>query len=226
MKKIYFLVTILSIFFLLGSVDSFSAPTKPTAKTQKKTPKKTKQSSRKSKTSNKKPKTKSGAKAKKNLKVTPKNIAESKKFYDSGELNFRIGNNGNAIKDYDKAIKLNPNYFEAYFARGYVYYLLGAKENIPKVTISSYQAALKDYDQTIKLNPKYVDAYIQRGIVKEKLTKDKEAMADFNTAIKLDPKNSMAYLSRSMLKIKIKDPTAKDDYSKFLAHEDKKISAK
>ena len=78
------------------------------------------------------------------------------KLYDEvlkfGEYDGAYNNRGNAylnlnqyeraIQDYNKAIQLNPNYFEAYNNRGWAYYCL-----------KKYQQALKDFDKALELNP-------------------------------------------------------------------------
>lgn len=81
-----------------------------------------------------------------------------------------------AIKDYDKAIKLNPEFVEAYCNRG-----------IAKVAVGVYAGAIKDFDKAIEINPKYVDAYDSRGIAKERLSDLEGAMKDHDAAIKLYP---------------------------------------
>ena len=56
-------------------------------------------------------------------------------------------NYNQAIKDYDKAIELKPNYAYAYNNRGIAYNKKG-----------NYDQAIKDYDEAISLNPNYADA--------------------------------------------------------------------
>ena len=59
-----------------------------------------------------------------------------------------------ALANYDKAIALNPNDYQAYNNRGSVY---NEQEK--------WDLALADYTQAIKLNPNDADAYINRGDV-------------------------------------------------------------
>jgi tetratricopeptide (TPR) repeat protein len=56
-----------------------------------------------------------------------------------------------AIADFTQAIKLKPDYVEAYYLRGG---LLQSTDN--------KAGALADYNQAIKLNPKFADAYLGR----------------------------------------------------------------
>ena len=57
-----------------------------------------------------------------------------------------------AIGYLNNAIKLQPDYAQAYYNRGNAYYGLGM-----------YQRAIKDYNETIRLKPKDIDAYYNRG---------------------------------------------------------------
>ena len=57
-----------------------------------------------------------------------------------------------AIGYLNNAIKLQPDYAQAYYNRGNAYYGLGL-----------YKRAIKDYNETIRLKPKDIDAYYNRG---------------------------------------------------------------
>ena len=57
-----------------------------------------------------------------------------------------------AIQDYDWAIRLNPEYWKAFYNRGIAYADLG-----------QYERAIQDYDAAIPLNPEYAVAYYNRG---------------------------------------------------------------
>lgn len=58
-----------------------------------------------------------------------------------------------AIKEYDKAIALNPNHADAYYFRG------GARANLKQ-----YAAAIKDYNKAIRLNSDNVAAFVGRAM--------------------------------------------------------------
>ena len=63
-----------------------------------------------------------------------------------------MGNYDEALKDYDKAIELDPNYTFAYNNRGLAFYKL-----------DKFEEALKDYDKAIELDPSYTFVYNNRG---------------------------------------------------------------
>ncbi len=90
-----------------------------------------------------------------------------------------------AIRDLTEAIRLNPNYDNAYYNRGVVRYKLGDK-----------QGAVADYNSAIKINPNDDNAYTNRGVVRDDLGDKQGAIADFNTAIKINPNLAEAYTNR------------------------------
>ena len=92
-----------------------------------------------------------------------------------------------AIKDFDKAIELNPNDANAHYGRG-----------IAKAGLKQHFAAIKDFDMTIELKEDYADAYHNRGIAKHSLEQYDSAIRDFNTAIQLDPNNARAHYNRGL----------------------------
>jgi len=79
-----------------------------------------------------------------------------------------------AIEDYDEAIRLNPQYADAYYNRGNAYANLGQS-----------QQAIKDFNEAIHLNPEYSNAYYNRGVVYSDLGRKAEAIADFERFVTL-----------------------------------------
>jgi len=106
-----------------------------------------------------------------------------------------------AIADCNQAIRLVPNYAEAYVNRGDVYKDKGNRDK-----------AIADYNQAIKLAPNYAEAYFKRGFIYRDSNHDK-AIADYSRAIKLDPNNTTlgVYVERGKVYEK------KGDYDKAIA---------
>ncbi len=84
---------------------------------------------------------------------------EAKQLFNSGNKKYQNGDIKNALKDYDKAIALKPDYYKAYNNRG----ILKASE------FKKDNEALKDFDKAIEINPDYADAYLGRGTSKYNL---------------------------------------------------------
>jgi tetratricopeptide (TPR) repeat protein/TolB-like protein len=98
-------------------------------------------------------------------------------------------NNGDydrAINELTDAIRIDPNYAEAYSRRGYVY---DYEED--------YDRAIADYTQAIRLHPDDGGNYISRGDAYQYGKQDyNSAIADFTQAIRIDPDNGHTYSLR------------------------------
>lgn len=107
----------------------------------------------------------------------------------------RINNNqcGEAVKDFSKAIELNPRDERFYKERG------GCLTGVNNTE------ALADFDKAIKLEPNYAEAYLGRGLVyfDEFLTKGDsgqlktKALTDFNKSILLKPQCAECFFNRA-----------------------------
>ena len=92
-----------------------------------------------------------------------------------------------ALKDFKKAVELDPNEADYYFEKGLAYYYL-----------EKYKEALKDFSKAIKLNPKEAKYFYQKGYSYYLLNKNKEAIKEFHQAIKLDPNNDQFIYNRGL----------------------------
>jgi tetratricopeptide (TPR) repeat protein len=90
-----------------------------------------------------------------------------------------------ALRDYGRAIELNPNYTLAYFNRGNTY-----------AELQCYDEALRDYGRAIRLDRDYAPAYCNRGNTYDALQCCDEAFQDYGRAIDLDPNFVQAYYNR------------------------------
>ena len=135
-------------------------------------------------------------------------IAESAAFYyKRGNDKYDAEDYKGALKDYKKAIKINPQYSDAYNNRGNV-----------KLDLNLYKEAIKDYTKAIEFSPQYGDAYYNRGLAKENLKDFKGAIKDYTKAIEFFPKGEDAgdaYYGRGYAKKMLKDfEGAIKDYTK------------
>jgi tetratricopeptide (TPR) repeat protein len=118
------------------------------------------------------------------LKVTDNN---SLIYLNRGFAHAKLGNYGQAIDDYSRAIEIKPYYIEAYNDRGLAYKALG-----------NHRQAIDDYSRAIEINPVYADAYNNRGIVYSSLGNYGQAIEDYSRAIEINPGHVNAYKNRAM----------------------------
>mgnify|MGYP003951901365 CR=1 FL=1 len=97
-------------------------------------------------------------------------------------IHFKNKDFSTALDFINKAIKLNPNFAEAYNEQG------NALNELKKL-----EEAIKSYDNAIKINPKYADAYYNKGLVLHELKKLESAVENYDKAIKIDPKHIMSH---------------------------------
>jgi tetratricopeptide (TPR) repeat protein len=93
-----------------------------------------------------------------------------------------------AIKNFNEAIRLDPEYAIAYSNRGIAYSKMG-----------EYQQAINDYNHAIKLYPNYAKAYFNRAFTYSKLKNYQQAIADYTMAIQLNPTDANAYVLRGVI---------------------------
>ena len=89
------------------------------------------------------------------------------------------------IACYNKAIKLKPDYAEAYSNRG-----------IALQDLKRLDEALASYDKAIALKPGFAEAYYNRGNTLQDLKRLDEALASYDKAIALKPNYAEAYSNR------------------------------
>lgn len=92
-----------------------------------------------------------------------------------------------AVKAFDEAIKLKPDYAEAYSGKGC------ALNNLER-----YEEALVACNKAIKLKPDYADAYCYRGDALYRQKKYHEAIIEYDQAITLKPEDSVYYYKKAL----------------------------
>ena len=141
------------------------------------------------------------------------------RYFDRGVAASDAGRHDEAIADYTTAIRLNPNFTNAYTNRGWAFSSLGRNEQaIADYTKSiqlksndglvyrnrgkaygnlrSYELAIADFTTAIQLNPNDADAYSNRGVAFEAIRNLDQAMADYTKSIQLNPNDAFVYKNR------------------------------
>jgi tetratricopeptide (TPR) repeat protein len=125
------------------------------------------------------------------------------------------------IKNFTKAIELNPKYASAYYARAWAYdsaekYEKAAADYTRTIELrpgdenaflgrgrdyyylKKYDLSLADYTKCIEINPKNADAFYNRGLTYYDLEKYDESIADYSRAIAIDPVEFDYYYNRAL----------------------------
>ncbi len=127
-----------------------------------------------------------------------------------------------ALRDYNKALEIEPKFSKAYNNRGGLMRTLKKYEEAisdfnkaielqPDYTIAfnnrgllmnitrRYDQAISDYSKAISLKKDYAEAYSNRGIAYRNAGKFEESLRDFNKTIELQPNYYKAYSERGIL---------------------------
>jgi len=113
-----------------------------------------------------------------------------------------LGDYQGAIKDFDEAIRLEPQNAVAYFNRGTAYLHQGIEDLASKKfehAIEAFIEVVADYDEAIRLDPEYADAYGSRGAAYVYLEKYELAIQDYTEAIRIEPLAAELYAARAAL---------------------------
>jgi tetratricopeptide (TPR) repeat protein len=120
--------------------------------------------------------------------VVKKSPNKARCFINLGNAYLDGGFPDEAIKNYGRAIELEPYHYKAYFNRGVMH---ERKQD--------YQNAIADYTRTIIIKPNYDKAYSNRGFIYKLINDQEKALADYNKAIELNPRNENALSNRGTL---------------------------
>jgi tetratricopeptide (TPR) repeat protein len=107
-------------------------------------------------------------------------------YYNRGAAYSHLGNDRQAIVDYDKALEINPEYADAYYNRGTIYLHLG-----------NYRQAIRDFDKALSINPIYAMAYHNRGLANSNLGNYQQAIGDYDKIIEITPTYAEPYNNRA-----------------------------
>lgn len=112
-----------------------------------------------------------------------------------------------AIAEYDKAVSIAPNNYDAYFYRGNAYFDIG-----------EYDKAIADYSKAIELDSNDSYSYYNRGLAYRLKGEYERALQDYDRVLIIEPDAADAHASKGACYI------LQDDYPKAIASYDKAIS--
>ncbi|HBB94076.1 MAG TPA: hypothetical protein DC054_01680 [Blastocatellia bacterium] len=117
-----------------------------------------------------------------------------------------------AIEDFTEAIRIEPDFTDAYFERARA-----------SAELKDYKSAVEDFLVVLRREPANVGAHYKLGLAHFDLGDYRKAIEDFTHALELKPGNSTYYSKRGLARFKLGDKDgALDDYLQSLrGHPDK-----
>ncbi|MDX1962623.1 MAG: tetratricopeptide repeat protein [Pirellulales bacterium] len=117
------------------------------------------------------------------IKINP---TEAKLFQGRGEVWLSLGEQDNALADFNEAIRLKLT-ADSFHSRGLVWLHKG-----------EFNKAIADFTEALTLNPTNAGIFVNRGNAWSELRQYDKAIKDFSKAIKLDPRDFSAFHNRAI----------------------------
>ena len=142
-----------------------------------------------------------------------------------GITELQIGRHKDAIKSFDRAIKLEPKLAEAYNNRGAVYYITGAQQqavaerankSVPHGAIKQYHKAIEEYRKALVLNDESASYHSNLGTALFALKDFPSAINEYARAMQLDP-DVFEHRSQAGVAAHMSSPEDRAYYSFLLA---------
>jgi serine/threonine protein kinase/tetratricopeptide (TPR) repeat protein len=145
-----------------------------------------------------------------------------------------------SIADFTEAIRLKPDYADAFVGRGCAYSELKQYDRtisdyteairlkpddalafhnrgLTYANLNQYDKAVSDFSEAIRLKPDYADAFYSRGCAYDDLKQSDKAISDFSEAILFKPDYADAFVGRGNAYVDLKQyDKAFSDYSEAI----------
>ncbi|HEX2982674.1 MAG TPA: tetratricopeptide repeat protein [Ignavibacteriales bacterium] len=116
----------------------------------------------------------------------------AKKIFNEGVERFNSKDYYEAIKSFDAALAIDPEFLEALYRRAFV-----------KLAVEDYAGALKDLEKFQTATPTVsAELYGSKSSIRSKMGDYPGAIEELNAAIGISPKNPTFYYSRGLQKEK------------------------
>ncbi len=103
------------------------------------------------------------------------------------ERGFAAADPDEKLRFYSEAIRLKPDYADAFISRG-----------IARSAKGDVEGALQDFNEAIRLKPDYALAFNNRGVARRDKGDVEGALQDYNEAIRLKPDYATAFINRGI----------------------------
>jgi tetratricopeptide (TPR) repeat protein len=94
-----------------------------------------------------------------------------------GASHLNTGKTEKALKDFNRAINIDPTHHDGYLGRADTLNAMGR-----------YEESLQDYNRALEIKPSLAKAHVNRAIAYSHLGQYKKAIADYEKGLELDPK--------------------------------------
>jgi tetratricopeptide (TPR) repeat protein len=136
-------------------------------------------------------------------------------LYKQGDTFYNLKSYDRALQAYEKALKIRPEYAEAWIGKG----------NVQQAS-SQFKEALNSYEKAIQIQPKSWQAWVGRAQVLDKLGKSQEAIETYKGAIQIDKNAKEAWQGLAQIQMKLKQyPEAISSWERLLKIESDNPSA-
>jgi tetratricopeptide (TPR) repeat protein len=105
----------------------------------------------------------------------------------------RAGEPGVALAMFDKAVRLDPQYAEAWNGRATTHFMLG-----------NYAKSLRDIEKTLELEPRHFGALAGRGRCYRALDQPEKALDAFETSLEINPHQPATQRRAERLRAKLR----------------------
>src|ERR1051326_966657 len=142
-----------------------------------------------------------------------------------GITELQTGKIKDAGKSFERSMKLDPKFPEAYNNRGAIYYITGAQQqakagqahkSVPHGAIKNYEKAVQDYLKALNFNEENASYHSNLGTVYFALKKFPEATSEYARALQLDP-DVFEHKSTAGVAAQMSSPEDRAHYSFVLA---------
>jgi Tfp pilus assembly protein PilF len=111
------------------------------------------------------------------------------------------GQYGLAIRDFNKALEIDPSSVEIYLNRGTAY-SEKSRHDAPTVyggtSPNVYDLAIASFNKALEIDPSCVRAYLNRGFAYLVQGQYDLAIRDYSKALEIDPSNANTYVNRCL----------------------------
>ncbi len=127
-----------------------------------------------------------------------------KEYYQRGINKAKIGNYTQAIKEFTKAIEIDPKLADAYYRRGLAYY-----------EVEEFDKAIADYNFSLNLNSRQIEVYFSRASALLAADNIQGSLIDIHAILTLDSNYVQAYKLWAKICIRLREFERAIEYYKI-----------